>query len=91
MDGFIERRIKDIKGEKRVAVSGVVVDKAGESFMIDDGSGSLAVVGGCEFKEGDYVRVFGIMLNEGELQAEVVQDLNKIDKREHQKILDKIS
>ena len=89
MDGFLEKRIKDIKGEKRVSVSGVIVNKAGEGFMIDDGSGSLAIVGECAFNEGSYVRVFGLVLGD-ELRSELVQDLEKIDKELHQKILQKM-
>jgi uncharacterized protein YdeI (BOF family) len=91
MYNFKEKQIKDIKVDDIiVAVSGIVVNKEGNSFMLDDSSGQIGVVlESVDFNNGDYVRVFGKVFDEDGLilQGEFAQDLSKINKKLHQKVI----
>lgn len=94
MVNFIERAIGNLKKEDlKVAVSGVVVDKGKRSFMIDDGTGRAGVFFEGEITNGKYVRVFGRLVNfeNKEIAAEFIQDLDKIDKRLHKKLLEMLA
>jgi len=85
---YREKEIKNIsKKDILISVSGVVVNKGESSFMIDDGSGQVAVLYDKSVNEGDYVRVLGMVIGDGEIKAEIVQDLNKIDKKLHRKVI----
>ncbi len=91
MVNFTERLIKDLnRDDLKVAVSGVVVDKGERSFMIDDGTGQVGVFFEGNIENGRYVRVFGRLVNldSKEIEAEFVQDLNKIDKKLHRRVLE---
>ena len=91
MVNFIERTINSLKKEDlKVAVSGVVVDKGKSSFMIDDGTGRAGVFFEGNILDAKYVRVFGRLVNfeNKEIEAEFIQDLDKIDKRLHKKLLE---
>ena len=81
--------MKDLKIEDfKVAVSGIIVNRTENSFLIDDGTGQIRVIGE-NLPNHEYVRVFGNLTNLEEglvLQAEIVQDLSKIDKNLHKKI-----
>jgi len=88
-----EKKIKNINKEDfKLALSGIVINKEDNSFVLDDGTGQVSVfLENNNVKNSDYIRVFGNLINfeNGiELQAEFIQDLNKIDKKLHQKILD---
>ena len=86
---FVEKFIKDLKTEDlKVALSGVIVDKTTNSFLIDDGTGQIRILSE-EVPHHEYVRAYGNLINlddERVLQAEIVQDLSKIDKLLHKKI-----
>ncbi|MBI4177780.1 MAG: hypothetical protein HY516_05475 [Candidatus Aenigmarchaeota archaeon] len=85
----VEKAISDIEPEKdiRVKILGKVVGLAAESFVIDDGGGSVQVTTDPEIsigamKTGDSVRVIGrVFASESgfELRAEAVQNANGID------------
>tara|TARA_Y100000310_G_scaffold222112_1_gene223764 strand:+ start:542 stop:835 length:294 start_codon:yes stop_codon:yes gene_type:complete len=76
----------------KVAVSGVVVSKQDNGFLLDDGTGQLVVsLENFEFSEGSYIRAFGqlVPFEEGkELQAFFVQDISSMDKEVHRKVLE---
>ncbi len=85
----VEKSITEIEPEKdiRVKIVGKVVDLGAESFVIDDGGGSVHVTTDPEInvenlKVGDNVRVAGrVFASESgfELRAEAVQNVNGID------------
>lgn len=72
--------------------SGFVVNKEENNFILEDNSSQLKVIFDnttTVINIGDYVRVFGNIL-QGEdivLQAQIIQNLNNIDKKLHQKLL----
>ena len=86
---FAEKFVKDLKIEDlKVAVSGIIVNRTENSFLLDDGTGQIRVIGE-NLPVYEYVRIFGNLTNLDEglvLQAEIVQDLSKIDKNLHKKI-----
>ena len=86
---FAEKFVKDLKAEDlKVAVSGVIVNKSENSFLLDDGTGQIRVISE-NVPNYEYTKVFGNLSNLEEglvLQAEIVQDLSKIDKNLYKKI-----
>jgi len=81
---YIEKQISSINAKDiNLAISGIAISKTGSSFVIDDGTGQLAVLANdLEIIENKYIRVFGILIsheNGFELQADIIQDLSKID------------
>ena len=94
MVNFIERAISNLKKEDlKIAVSGVIIDKGKSSFMIDDGTGRAGVFFEGDILNGKYIRVFGRLVNfeNKEIEAEFIQDLDKIDKRLHKKLLEMLA
>ena len=87
---FKEKFIKNLRKEDTfVAISGMVVDKDDNSFMIDDGTGQLGVFMENFDNSLEYVRVFGRLIQDGgefKLQGDVVQDMKKIDKFLYNKV-----
>lgn len=91
---YIEKFIKDIHvNDFKVSVSGVIVNKSENSFLLDDGTGQIAV-SSTTIPNYEYIRVFGkiLPLETGfELQSEIMQDLSKIDKAIHRKVKELLS
>ena len=91
---YTEKFIKDISVQDfKVAVSGVIVNKSDNSFLLDDGTGQIAV-SSTLIPDFQYLRVFGkiLPLESGfEIQSEVMQDLSKIDKGIHKKLKELLS
>lgn len=89
-----EKRIKDInKDDSRLAISGLIINKSENSLILDDGTSQLKVIfeEPNEFKQGQYIRVIGNLINfneTNELRAEIIQDLNNINKKLHQKVIE---
>lgn len=87
---FKEKFIKDLKKEDGfVSLSGMIVDKDKDSFMIDDGTGQLGVIIEDFDSSLEYVRVFGRLVQENgefKLQGDVIQDIKKIDKFLYNKV-----
>jgi len=88
---YIEKKINNItKEDFNVAVSGFIINKNKDSFILDDKTGQIQVI----FEESNFdintfVRVFArvVPLEEGiQLHAIAVQDLTKIDKFLYNKI-----
>lgn len=83
----VERQVAGIRPEDiRVSVIGTVIDRdaEGRAFVMDDGTGKVAVAleAPAELKLHQLVRVFGrvIPLEQGvELQGEIVQDMSRLD------------
>jgi len=88
---FKEKYIKSINSEDiNVALSGVVINKEDNSFVLDDGTSQILVYSNIELN-GDFIRVFGKINYNGEepqLQAFIVQDLSKVDKFLYKKVKD---
>ena len=85
---FKEKFIKNLDfADFKVAVSGALVSKQENGFLLGDGTGEVYVnTTSLErpvvFNEKDIVKVFGRLTpyeNGFELQAEIVQDLKKVD------------
>lgn len=91
---YVEKFIKDVTvKDYKVAVSGVIVNRSENSFLLDDGTGQLAVIS-TTIPNYEYTRVFGkvLPLETGfELQSEIIQDLSKIDKAIHRKVKELLS
>lgn len=88
---FIPISIKNLTSEyRKVCIVGTIISKNPElySFLLDDGTSTVLVLTNNverfkELKENDFVRVFGRVWGEGEeieLQADIIQDFNKVDK-----------
>ncbi len=88
---YIEKDIKDIcKEDFNVSVTGVIVNKGTNSFILDDKTGQIQVITeDNNFELNTFVRVFArvVPLEEGiQLHSIAVQDLSKIDKFLYNKI-----
>lgn len=98
IDGVInmykEMQIKNLTNENSlVAVSGFIVTKDTSSFVLDDKTSEIVILSKDEVNIGDYVRVFGNLIfngNEKILQSGIIQHLNGINKELHQKLLKQI-
>jgi len=87
---FIEKNINnlDIKDIK-VAISGLIIDKANDSIILDDGTGQVKVNIDTNLEINSYARVFGRVLpyEDGlEIYGEIIQDFSKIDKLLYKKV-----
>ncbi len=80
---YKEKQIKDISEyDINVAVSGVIVNKNKNTFILDDGT-SQATIYSENIPEYKYVRIFGRVIpfeNGFEIQAQIIQDLSLINK-----------
>ncbi len=78
---YPERRIKDISfRDVRVSVSGFVLRRDADSFLLDDGTGHVLVFGE---PPGDCLRVFGDVspADTGfQLRAALIQDFSSLDR-----------
>lgn len=87
---FIEKNIENLsKEDYNVAVSGIIVNKDENSFILDDGTGQLYILMSTNLNNNNFVRVFGRILpyEEGiQLQGFIIQDLSKIDKYLYKKV-----
>lgn len=88
---YKEIQIKNLSNENSlVAISGFIVSKDESSFVLDDKTSQIVILSKDEINIGDYVRVFGNLIfngNEKILQAAIIQNLNGINKELHQKLL----
>ena len=86
---YVEKFVKDINANDfKIAVSGVIVNKTENSFLLDDGTGQVRVAS-ANVPGHEYLRVFGkiMPMEDGfEIQAEIIQDLSKINKGLHKKV-----
>lgn len=91
---FIEKQIKKLNNlDSYIAVSGFVVSKEENSFVLDDKTSQIIVLSKEDINVGDYIRVFGNIIfknNEKILQAGIIQNLNIINKDLHQRILKRL-
>jgi len=94
----IPKRISDLKPEiGRVCLAGTIISKNKDigSFILDDGANKILILTNDpkefeQLQEGKFVRVMGkVWGQEGELeiQAEIIQDFNKIDRDLYNKIV----
>lgn len=89
---YVAKKISEIKPEDlKVSISGIIVNKEDNLFILDDGDNQIKVTFDNEinFKENNYVRVFADVLyidDNLELKLELIQDLSKIDKLLYKKV-----
>lgn len=87
--------INEINSEDvRVSIIGTVVDREGETLIVDDGTGKSEVEFDLsedlsEFESGDTVRIIG-RPNEEILSGEVVQDFSDFDIELYRKAMSKL-
>ena len=86
---FAEKFIKELnRNDFKVSVSGIIVDKTGDSFLLDDGTGQVRIVSQ-QIPNYSYLRVFGKIMpvEDGfEIQSDIIQDLGAINKNVHKKV-----
>ncbi|MDD5649930.1 MAG: hypothetical protein PHF86_05835 [Candidatus Nanoarchaeia archaeon] len=91
---FVEKQIKNLtKIDSQIAISGFIVSKEEESFVISDKTSTILVLSKEDVNTGDYIRVFGNLVfnnNDKIIQAGIIQNLNEINKELHQKILKRL-
>ena len=80
---YKEKQIKDVSEyDINVAMSGVIVNKDKNTFILDDGTSQISIYS--ENIPGfNYVRIFGRVIpfeNGLEIQAQIIQDLSLINK-----------
>jgi len=85
---FVDKKINEIKVSKdsKVRVLGTVVSKIDKSLFIDDGTGTVQVIGSSDIikdvKENQLVRVFGRVIpasNGFDIYAEIIQDMTNLN------------
>ncbi|MBI2084456.1 MAG: hypothetical protein HYT70_02490 [Candidatus Aenigmarchaeota archaeon] len=64
--------------DSRVCLIGKVVDSAGNSFVLDDGTGKIEIIYDGAIDANKLVRVFCSIADE-KLKADVVQDVEDLD------------
>jgi len=88
---YIEKQIKNLNSsDTHIAVSGFIVSKEENSFILDDKTSQILILSTEDVNIGDYIKVFGNLIfnnNDKLIQANIIQNLNKIDKELHQKVL----
>lgn len=88
-----DRLIAEISpDDARVRVVGMIIDKVGDSLILDDGSGKITVMldAPTEFVVKQHVRVFGkVMQADGgaEIHGEVIQNMEKLNVPLYRKVL----
>ena len=78
------------ENDKKVRIIGIVVSSTPDLAILDDGSGTIAVRTSDPLKEGSKYRIIGqvfrISENKFELNAEIIQDMEKLDMNLLQKV-----
>ncbi|MDP4012487.1 MAG: hypothetical protein Q8R00_02675 [Candidatus Nanoarchaeia archaeon] len=91
---YIEKFVKDLSIQDfKVSVSGIIVTKSNNSFLLDDGTGQIQVIA-ANIPDFEYIRVFGKLLPTEagfEIDSEIIQDLSKIDKTLYKKVKELLS
>ena len=80
---YFEKQIKELSpNDTNVSLSGVIVSKNSDSFVLDDGSDQIVIFKETELPINTFVRVFGrVIPNENiQIQGHLIQDISKIDK-----------
>ncbi len=86
--GFREKSVNKINEKDfRVNISGFVINKFENGFLIDDGTGQIIVISDKDVKENDYLSVIGIVDKTKEIRAEIVINFNNVNKKLHRKII----
>ncbi len=87
---YFEKEIKDItKKDANVAVTGFIISKNEGSFILGDKTEQIQVISDTDLDINTFVRLFArvIPYEEGpQLQANIIQDLSKIDKFLYNKV-----
>lgn len=82
MQPFVEKQIKDLTEDNvKVAISGMVVERGNNHFVIDDGTGTLIIRSDSE-NTSKMVKVFGNLTkfeDNMELNSLIVKDISDID------------
>jgi hypothetical protein len=83
--GYNEKFVKDLnERDRKVAVSGIVIEKSEGGIVVDDGSGCVQVEIETDVSEGKFVRIFGFLVWDGkkvEVKGNVLQELSDADRK----------
>tara|TARA_Y100000310_G_C20454118_1_gene702202 strand:- start:552 stop:881 length:330 start_codon:yes stop_codon:yes gene_type:complete len=89
---YSEVQIKNLSDEDKISLSGILVNVTGSSFVLDDGTGQVTVLGDenqiKELKPNSFLRVMGMKIpsQDNTMNAEIIQDLSGIDKYLYNKV-----
>ena len=84
---YKEKNISELDLQSpKVAISGIIVDKNPESLLLDDGVSQIRVITTEPTQLNSYVKVYGKLLSQEEIQGDIIQDISKIDKLLYNKV-----
>ena len=89
MPSYKEKFINELtKEDKKIAVSGLIIDKEDNLIFIDDGTGVIAVDIETNYIINTFARVFGYLINNGDmkLKGELIQDLSQANRQIYNKV-----
>ena len=82
---YKETSINKLEDNSKVSISGFIIEKNENSIIVDDNTGTLPIIIQTTLSLNTFVRVFGYY-NNGQLQANLIQDLNQINKQLYNKV-----
>ena len=82
---YKETSINKLEDNSKVSISGFIIEKNENSIIVDDNTGTLPIIIQTALSLNTFVRVFGYY-NNGQLQANLIQDLNQINKQLYNKV-----
>jgi tRNA G18 (ribose-2'-O)-methylase SpoU len=89
---FIETFVKEVdENTKFLSVTGMVIDRKENSFVLDDGTGKIIVLAENITDMGNFIRIFGTCFRSSEgfqIHAEIIQDLSKLDTQLYRKVME---
>lgn len=89
----VEKKVSEMKsGDMRVSITGTVIDRQGKRIVLDDGTGKVNInfESDPEVEMNQFVRVLGMIVPAGkdvEIDGEIIQDMEKLDKDLYKKVL----
>lgn len=87
---YQEISIKAITPEtKRITLAGIIISKDEERFILDDGTGSITVLGTTNLPLNIFIKVYGQLLIYPEsyaLQSHAIQDLSSMNQQLYKKV-----
>ena len=77
---YKETSINKLEDNSKVSISGFIIEKNENSIIVDDNTGTLPIIIQTALSLNTFVRVFGYY-NNGQLQANLIQDLRYGNKK----------
>ena len=87
MPAYKEKFINEITSQDvKLAISGLIINKEDNLVFIDDNTGVIPVEIETNLPINTYVRVYGYLINNEQIKAELIQDLTQANKQLYNKI-----